>query len=138
MQALTAGVSPEGQKLFMAISKTIGRQVTWSGSDIVVFGDTVIMPPYRPENVRGSCERQLVYVKKLVESQWKDVASAPASANASADPASVSTTSSGGSSSNNNYGSMSNGVASATGDAPSNATAQTSNASAPTSGASGN
>lgn len=71
--ALTAGVTPEGQKLFMAISKTIGPQVTWQGMDILVFGDTFIRPPYRPENVSGGNERRVSYVKKLVESQWKDV-----------------------------------------------------------------
>lgn len=89
VQALNAGVTPEGQKLFMAISKTIGQQVTWEGSDILVFGDTLIMPPYRPENVRGNDERRMIYVKKLVESQWKDatpsavavVTTAPVAAN---------------------------------------------------------
>lgn len=80
--ARTAGVTPEGQKLFMAISKTIGPQVTWQGTDICVFGDTFVSHPYRSENVRGSSDRRVVYVKKLVESQWKDVA--PVAANADA------------------------------------------------------
>lgn len=82
--ALTAGVTPEGQKLFMAISKTIGPQVTWQGSDICVFGDTFVTHPYRPENVRGSSDRRVVYVKKLVESQWKDVVQPPAPPTAAA------------------------------------------------------
>lgn len=72
--ALTAGVTPEGQKLFMAISKTIGPQVTWQGMDICVFGDTFIAHPYRSENVRGCDDRRVQYVRKLVESQRKDVA----------------------------------------------------------------
>lgn len=80
--ALTAGVTPEGQRLFMAISKTIGPQVTWQGSDICVFGDTFVTHPYRPENVRGSSDRRVIYVKKLVESQWKDVAPAAATPDA--------------------------------------------------------
>lgn len=88
VSALQSGVSPEGQKLYMVISKTISNQVSfllnfylfdrsiklfhltqvnWSGPNIVVFNDVTITPPYKLENVTGSPEsRQLAYVKKIV------------------------------------------------------------------------
>ncbi|KAG4076199.1 hypothetical protein HA402_014748 [Bradysia odoriphaga] len=34
VSALQSGVSPDGQKLYMAISKTISNQVNWSGPNI--------------------------------------------------------------------------------------------------------
>jgi len=75
VSALQSGVSPEGQKLYMAISKTISNQVNWSGPNIVVFNDVTITPPYKLENVTGSPEsRQLAYVKKIVDKFIKDQA----------------------------------------------------------------
>lgn len=66
MTALAAGVSPDGQKLFIAISKTID-QVTWSGPNIIVFNDVTISPPYKVDNVAGNPDsKQLTYVKKIV------------------------------------------------------------------------
>uniref|UniRef100_A0A336MVA8 CSON006466 protein n=1 Tax=Culicoides sonorensis TaxID=179676 RepID=A0A336MVA8_CULSO len=53
VSALTAGVSPEGQKLYLAITKTIRDQVTWDGPNIVINQDVVISPPYNVENVKG-------------------------------------------------------------------------------------
>lgn len=71
--ALAAGVSPEGQRLYMAISKTINNEVTWNGSNIVVFTDVTITPPYQVENVGGNPDsRQLTYVRKIVEKFVRD------------------------------------------------------------------
>lgn len=67
VSALAAGVSREGQKLYMAITKTIS-EVNWNGPNIVVFNDVVITPPYNVENVTGAPGSQkLTYVKKIVE-----------------------------------------------------------------------
>lgn len=67
VSALTAGVSREGQKLYLAIAKTI-NEVTWSGPNIVVFNDVIIAPPYTVDSVTGAPgSRQLTYVKKIVE-----------------------------------------------------------------------
>lgn len=67
MSALKAGVSREGQTLYLAITKMID-EVTWDGPNIVVFNDVVITPPYTVESVNGNPgSRQLTYVKKIVE-----------------------------------------------------------------------
>lgn len=67
VSALAAGVSREGQKLYLAITKTIS-EVNWNGPNIVVFNDVVIAPPYAVDNVTGAPgSRQLTYVKKIVE-----------------------------------------------------------------------
>lgn len=67
VSALAAGVSPEGQKLYMALSKTINNEVMWSGPNIKVFSDVTIIPPYKLENVSGNPDsKQLTYVKKIV------------------------------------------------------------------------
>jgi len=72
VSAMSAGVSPEGQKLYMAIAKTIS-EVTWMGPDIVVFNGVIIKPPYKVENVSGDPDsRQLTYVKKIVEKFTSD------------------------------------------------------------------
>ncbi|XP_055542343.1 LSM12 homolog A-like [Wyeomyia smithii] len=82
VSALAAGVSQEGQKLFLAIARTI-NQVSWSGPNIVVFQDVTITPPYAVENVNGSPDsRQLKYVKKIVEKHLNDQASANMSSTA--------------------------------------------------------
>uniref|UniRef100_A0A182NMW7 AD domain-containing protein n=1 Tax=Anopheles dirus TaxID=7168 RepID=A0A182NMW7_9DIPT len=74
LSALSAGASPEGQNLFMAIARTI-NQVTWSGPNIVVFKDVTITPPYKVDNVNcSSDQRQLSYVKKIVEKHENDQA----------------------------------------------------------------
>jgi len=78
VSALTAGVSREGQKLYMAITKTI-TEVTWSGPNIVVFNDVVITPPYTVDNVTGAPgSRQLTYVKKIVEKHTSNASSSDA------------------------------------------------------------
>uniref|UniRef100_A0A182LX51 AD domain-containing protein n=1 Tax=Anopheles culicifacies TaxID=139723 RepID=A0A182LX51_9DIPT len=73
LTALSAGVSPEGQNLYMAIARTI-KQVTWSGPNIVVCKDVTITPPYKVDNVNSSDQRQLSYVKKIVEKHENDQA----------------------------------------------------------------
>ncbi|XP_058059292.1 LSM12 homolog A-like [Anopheles bellator] len=76
LTALAAGVSPEGQNLFMAIARTI-EQVTWVGPKIVVFNEVMISPPYKIDNVHTNCpsdQRKLSYVKKIVEKHVNDQA----------------------------------------------------------------
>lgn len=71
MSALKANVGEEAQNLFMAISKTYGRdEVCWNGPDIIVFNEVTIKPPYNAENVeiRSENHRQLEYIKKIVSS----------------------------------------------------------------------
>ncbi|EDS27965.1 conserved hypothetical protein [Culex quinquefasciatus] len=76
VSALAAGVSQEGQNLFLAIARTI-NQVSWNGPNIVVFQDVTISPPYKVDNVNGSPDsRQLTYVKKIVEKHVNDQATA--------------------------------------------------------------
>lgn len=46
----------------------VRRQVTWVDSNIVVYNDVVIKPPYRVENISGTPDsRQFTYVRKMVE-----------------------------------------------------------------------
>jgi len=64
--ALQAGVSPEGQKLFIAISKTI-QDIMWNGANIVVFNSVTIRPPYKVDNVHGpETSGAYRHVKKVV------------------------------------------------------------------------
>ena len=66
VKALQAGVSPEGQKLFIAISKTI-NDITWNGQNIVVFNTITIIPPYKVDNVHSKVDDPAyVHVKKIV------------------------------------------------------------------------
>ncbi|KAG7210798.1 hypothetical protein KM043_012289 [Ampulex compressa] len=72
VMALQAGVSPEGQKLFSTISKTI-QDITWNGVNIVVFDNVTIRPPYKVDNVHGNTESGAYkHVKKVVEKHIKD------------------------------------------------------------------
>ncbi|XP_057322106.1 protein LSM12 homolog A-like [Microplitis mediator] len=76
VKALQAGVSPEGQKLFIAISKTI-NEITWSGQNIVVWDNVTIVPPYKVDNVHGNAEsKPYLHVRKVVEKHMKDTAAA--------------------------------------------------------------
>ncbi|XP_058799225.1 protein LSM12 homolog A-like [Phymastichus coffea] len=76
VKALQAGVSPEGQKLFIAIAKTI-QEITWSGPNIVVWDKVTIIPPYKIENVQGnSDDKAYNHVKKVVEKHMRDQATA--------------------------------------------------------------
>lgn len=76
--ALSASVPPEGQKLFFAISKTI-KEVSWEGSNIVVFNSVIITPPYKLDNVRAFADtKALLHIKKVVEKHMKEQAAAEA------------------------------------------------------------
>lgn len=66
VKALQAGVSPEGQKLFIAIAKTI-QEITWSGPNIVVWDSVTIAPPYKLDNVHAKEEsKAYTHVRKVV------------------------------------------------------------------------
>ncbi|KAK7586225.1 hypothetical protein V9T40_004101 [Parthenolecanium corni] len=72
--ALQSGVSPEGQNLFLTITKTI-EDVKWEGPDIVVFENVKITPPYKPENVQASSSsdtKACNHLRKLVDKHAKD------------------------------------------------------------------
>ncbi|XP_023237767.1 LOW QUALITY PROTEIN: protein LSM12-like [Centruroides vittatus] len=70
--AISSGVSQEGMKLFVAITKTIS-EVSWQGKNIVVMNQVTITPPYRPENCKGKTEGEaLNHVRKIVEKHLKD------------------------------------------------------------------
>ncbi|XP_067012667.2 protein LSM12 homolog A [Anabrus simplex] len=74
--SLAAGVSPEGQKLFLAISRTI-TEVSWQGPNIVVFDQVTITPPYKLDNIRGNTEsKAFTHIRKVVEKHQKDMAAA--------------------------------------------------------------
>lgn len=65
--ALKEGVSPEGQKLFITISKTI-EKIQWNGQNIVVWDTVTISPPYKVENIQGnSDDKAYTHVKKVVK-----------------------------------------------------------------------
>nr|XP_022920419.1 protein LSM12 homolog [Onthophagus taurus] len=75
LQAMSANVSPEGQRLFIAISKTIS-EVRWSNSNIVVWeNDVVICPPYQVDDIKGNLNSKgYAYIRKVVEKHMKDTA----------------------------------------------------------------
>ena len=51
VSALKAGVSPDGQRLFAAINKTLD-EVSWDREEIVVMRNVRICPPYTAECVK--------------------------------------------------------------------------------------
>ncbi|XP_045170510.1 protein LSM12-like [Mercenaria mercenaria] len=67
------GVTPEGQKVFNAIVKTI-TDVKWDRQNIVVFEEVTIRPPYGLDDCKGKegC-RTLEHVKKIVQKHLKDL-----------------------------------------------------------------
>jgi hypothetical protein len=75
--ALRAGVSPEGQRLFTAIKKTI-EEVTWLNEDIVVFDKVCVVKPYTQDCVRpfrGSADvpdKMIDHVRKIVDKHIQD------------------------------------------------------------------
>jgi len=72
VSALAAGVSPDGQKLFLTIAKTI-QEVTWQGSNIVVLNSVTITPPYKLDNVQGKVDsKAYTHIKKVVEKHIND------------------------------------------------------------------
>lgn len=110
VSALKANVSEEGQNLFIWLGKmltsTQGKScerrkicssisfvlklyillVKWSGPDIVVFNDVFIRAPYRVENVevlQPGKQRELDYVKKLLNRQQQNSSATSSSASSS-------------------------------------------------------
>ncbi|XP_015915772.1 protein LSM12 [Parasteatoda tepidariorum] len=78
VSALSSGVSNEGVKLFLAITKTI-PEVTWQDKSIVVTNQVIITPPYRPENCKSIGKGEgdaLNHVRRIVEKYLKDQAQA--------------------------------------------------------------
>ncbi|CAL4155037.1 unnamed protein product, partial [Meganyctiphanes norvegica] len=79
IQAMQAGVPADGQKLFLAICKTM-EEVTWVQSSILVMGTVIIDPPYGLTNVREfkegkeSNSKAINHIKKIVEKFHKDQA----------------------------------------------------------------
>lgn len=70
--AYKQGVSREGQELFLTIQKTID-EVDWNGETILVLKEVNILPPYRPEDVKGISDSQaLKHVRKVVEKHIQD------------------------------------------------------------------
>ncbi|XKL59968.1 hypothetical protein PGB90_000984 [Kerria lacca] len=73
--AMQSGVSPEGQKLYLTITKTI-EDVKWEGPDIIVLDQVKITPPYKPENVIGNADNKAYnHLRKIVEKYTKDLQS---------------------------------------------------------------
>jgi len=72
--AFKAGISPEGQKLFQYINRTLD-EITWHNDKILVMNKIIIDPPYRPEHVRikqgikedDSTLKNLSHIRKIVE-----------------------------------------------------------------------
>ncbi|GIY38237.1 protein LSM12 homolog [Caerostris extrusa] len=72
--ALSSGVSNDGIKLYVAITKTI-TEVTMQNKNIVVMNQVTIAPPYRPENCKpiGKGDGDAVnHVRRIVEKYFKD------------------------------------------------------------------
>merc|ERR1719412_2989220 len=72
IMAFKAGISPEGQRLFQVINKTLD-DVMWNGDKIVVMGVT-IEPPYRPESIKSSADNNKAkdHIRKIVEKHIRD------------------------------------------------------------------
>ncbi|KAF7263083.1 LSM12 homolog A-like [Rhynchophorus ferrugineus] len=75
LQAISANVSSEGQRLFIAISKMFdNNEVRWNNSDIIVLDEVIISPPYQLENVGGDTKsKSYDYILKLVERHLQDL-----------------------------------------------------------------
>ena len=76
-KAFTEGVSEEGLRLFLTLSKTLGRDVSWRGKDIFVNQVVLIRHPYRSENCAAQNEntrndKTIAYVQQLVNKHWAD------------------------------------------------------------------
>lgn len=73
-QASSIGVSPDGQKVFACICKTI-QQCRWSDKSILVMDEVLINPPYRSEDCipkDGKEAKALDHVRKIVDKYHKD------------------------------------------------------------------
>ncbi|KAK2720339.1 protein LSM12-like [Artemia franciscana] len=73
VQALSAGVSPDGQGVFSALRKTID-EVSWEGVNIIVQKEVKIVPPYTSSSVVGNPDsKAYIHVKKIIEKHFKDI-----------------------------------------------------------------
>lgn len=76
ISALQSGVSPEGQNLYLNITKTL-TEVKWDGPDIIIFDEIKIVPPYKLENIVGNTDsKSYNHIRKLVEKYTKEAQSA--------------------------------------------------------------
>ncbi|KAF6210710.1 hypothetical protein GE061_013817 [Apolygus lucorum] len=72
IDAIRAGVTPEGLMLFHTIGKTID-EVTWDGPNIVIMNQVKITPPYKPDNIQGDGHtKAYTHIRKIVEKHLKD------------------------------------------------------------------
>ncbi|XP_025834204.1 protein LSM12 homolog A [Agrilus planipennis] len=76
LTSMSSSVTPEGQRLFVTIGKTI-KDIRWRNTDIVVWdqqvGCVVITPPYQLEDIQGnSNSMEYSYIRKVVEKHMKD------------------------------------------------------------------
>jgi len=72
VKAFKKGITPEGQRVFHAISKTL-EDIDWSGDNIKVMGHVTVTPPYKPDNVRGvSDSKAVMHVRKIIEKHLED------------------------------------------------------------------
>jgi len=89
IMAFKAGISPEGQRLFQVINKTLD-DVMWNGDKIVVMGVT-IEPPYRPESIKSSADNNKAkdHIRKIVEKHIRDQEAAKPTASSTTSALSV-------------------------------------------------
>jgi len=80
-EAFNSGVTPDGVKLYLTLSKTLniqGVKVIWDSENIIVANCVKINPPYKVENCisikqhSGSPPESVIFAKKLVEKYWND------------------------------------------------------------------
>lgn len=89
--AFSSGVTEDGLKLFLNLNKTIGRDVTWKGQDIIVNSIVLIKPPYKTDNCclateSARSDKMMSYVQQLVTRFWTDAVKQSSSNNSSNRP----------------------------------------------------
>ena len=82
-EAFKAGVTEDGLRLFLTLTKTLGRDVSWRGKDVIVSNCILIRHPFRSENCtvineNDRNEKTIGFVQQLVNKHW---AGAPAKQN---------------------------------------------------------
>jgi hypothetical protein len=78
------------RKLMKILNFSIS-EVSWRGTDIVVFGEVSVSSPYRPEDVKGREDsKAYIHVKKIVEKHHRDQQKSSKPASSSGSPANVS------------------------------------------------
>jgi len=85
-EAFASGITDDGIKVFLHLSKTIGN-VTWDGKNIIVMNNVEISPPYKSDNCSphslsaagdrrssssGKSVEAVNYVRQLVDKFWTD------------------------------------------------------------------